>query len=174
MANCVSKIFRTLLGGLAALLLLPIYFGGWIVYGIVLCVRDFRAFASDFIRSMADADYLPLIGLSGCWTLQANHRKAVEADAEERYEEALMHWKKCACFFDRHAMVKVAEHLELSSDDEENAQKAAAEWYALAAAFGNAAAEEKYTSITGVTLEEKEKQWIRRSFIKYRKKYFEK
>ena len=84
MANCVSKIFRTLLGGLAALLLLPIYFGGWIVYGIVLCVRDFRAFASDFIRSMADADYVPLIGLSGCWTLQANHRKAVEADAEER------------------------------------------------------------------------------------------
>lgn len=73
-------------------------------------------------------------------------------------------------------MQRVAELYSCVSenDDDEADQKIVSQWYAVAASFGNDAAEKRYTDITGSTLSDKEKRWIRNDFIKYRKTYLEK
>ena len=167
MKNFSRKVFGTL----AACVLLPFYAAAWILYGAAAALRDFREFAGDFVKSLTDPDHLPSLGLRGFYTLKNCRQKAYQAVAEDDVEEAVKNWKQCASCFDTDAMLALAGHYESPADDEdaESSRKRACEWYALAACFGRKEGEWGYTGITKVLLDEKEKRWLRKQFIRNRK-----
>ena len=168
----MKKPLRKVFGTLAALVLLPFYAAAWILYGVAAALRDFREFAGDFVKSLADPDHVPPIGLRGFYTLKECRRKAYQAEAEGDSEEAAKNWEKCADYYDTEAMLRVGAHYEYSSDDDgdgESGRKRAYEWYAVAASFGNAEGDSKYSGVTSLRLDENEKRWVRKQFIASRK-----
>ena len=167
----MKKLSRKVFGTLAACVLLPFWAVVWILHGVVAALRDFREFAGEFVKSFADPDHVPPIGLKGFYTLKECRQKAYQAEAEYDYEEAAKNWEKCAFYYDTEAMLRVGAHYESSWDDEdeESSQKLASEWYAVAASFGSAEGESGYSRITSVFLTDDEKKWLRRNYIRSRK-----
>ena len=170
MKNSALKIMCKVLKMAFALVLLPFYFFVWCFYIIGAGLMDFKNFSRDFIGSLTDPDYVPFIGLGGFYALKGYRLKALEAEVAEKSDDALKYWKKCSCFYDTFAMCKVASY-SLYGDDEEQSRKEASEWYAIAASFGNAEAEEEYMNISGTALDDQQKRWLRKNFIKNRKHY---
>lgn len=167
-SSFVKKIF----GAMLAVFILPFYLLLWIFQGILTGLQDFCEFFQDFFRSMTDPDYIPPIGLRGFYALKGCRQAAFQAEAEGDYEKAALLWKKCALLYDTDAMIRVGKNIiaeadscESEQDDREVCQRAA-EWYAVAASFGNSAAESEYEHITGHKISADEKAWFRRNFKK--------
>lgn len=161
MKEKVEKVLQAVLKGLLALLLLPFYAVGAVIYGVALFLREFwNSFAKDLVCSVVDPDYVPPIGLGGFWAMQCCARKAVQAEADGNEEEAVKYRKKGAFFFDPLAMLGLARHYERIGDE-----KQSAEWYALAASFDSPEGAARYAGLTGRTLDKREKRRLRRDFI---------
>ena len=161
MKEKAEKILRAVPGGLLALALLPIYAVGAVICGAALLLREFwESFAKDLVLSVVDPDYVPPIGMGGCYATQCYAREAVRAEAAGNEAEAVKYRKKGAFLFDPFAMLGLARHYEHAGDG-----KQAAEWYALAASFDNAEGEARYADLTGLSLDRKEKRRLRKDFI---------
>ena len=161
MKEKVEKVLQAVLKGLLALLLLPFYAVGAVIYGVALFLREFwNSFAKDLVCSAVDPDYVPPIGMGGSYAMQCCARKAVQAEADGNEEEAVKYRKKGAFFFDPLAMLGLARHYERIGDE-----KQSAEWYALAASFDSPEGAARYAELTGLTLDKRKKRRLRRDFI---------
>ena len=161
MKEKTGKVLQAVLGGLLALLLLPLYAAGAVVCGVVLFLREFwDSFAGDLVHSVVDPDYIPPIGMGGSYAVHCYACEAVLAEADGNEAEAVKYRKKGAFLFDPFAMLGLARHYEHAGDE-----KQAAEWYALAASFDSPEGAARYADLTGLTLDKREKRRLRRDFI---------
>ena len=172
MKNTFRKMLRIISGFIVFLLAFPFLLVLQVIGLLVESIQDILSFSWDFLKSQTDPEYVPPIGVGGFYALQCYWKKACRAEKDQKKDEALKYWKKCAALYNVEAMLQAARHYEAPGSGMPDLKRAS-DFYALAGSYGSPTGEAKYVSLTGQELSDQEKKRVQEDFIRTRRTWLQ-